>query len=154
MKATLPDGTVLEGNHEELTGALRSLQGGNVTSSPAANGGGGTNVANGFNGTSVWTMERVHALWACIYGDQKKLIQYLLSKGTASVPEILGHLGLKKGAELAGVRSSLTRNARRETGYKKAKVIQWTLGANDHKWYYEINPEVKALLQLVVKEEK
>ena len=150
MKATLPDGTILEGNHEELTAALRSLQGGSTMHAPAVTGASGNHVVNGPSGTSVWTIERARALWGYIYGDQKKLIQYLLSKGTASVPEILGHLGMKKGAELAGVRSSLTRNARRETGYKDAKVIQWTQGANKNDWNYRLDPEVEALLRQVV----
>ena len=150
MKATLPDGTVLEGTHEEVTAAVRSLQGNNTTNVPGNNSGGGNHVANGSASSAVWTEKRVEALWNCLYGDQKKLIQYLLSKRTASVPDILKHLEMKRGIELAGIRSSLTRNARRVTGHKEAKVIEWTPGATDHKWYYKIDREVEGLLQQVV----
>jgi hypothetical protein len=148
MKATLPNGTVLDGSPEEVREALQFLLG-NITTHVSANAGvAGNHVANGSSAT-VWTLQRAEALWNCLYGDQKKLIQYLLLKGTASVPEIIKHLGMKKGAALAGVRSSLTRNARRVTEYKKANVINWTPGASDHKWYYKIVPEVEVLLRQI-----
>ena len=153
MKATLLDGTVLAGNVEELSAAVRAIQG-----RPAASAGAGERDVNGTNsgklegtqGTTVWTLKRARKLWSWLYGDQRKLVQFLLDKGgSATTQDIMKYLGMKKGNELAGVRSCITRNARRETAYREADVIGWALG-DDGKWRYKLVPEVHELLKQIV----
>jgi hypothetical protein len=151
MKATLPDGIVLDGTLEEVTHAVRAIQA-KATATPLAAAIANIHKAIGNSdeqhSAAIWTMKRADALWNCLYGHQKKLVKFLLDKGgTASVPDITKHLGLK-GTHLAGVRSCITRNARRETSYKEAVVIKWTSG-EDGKWYYQLVPEVHDFLKQI-----
>jgi hypothetical protein len=146
MKATLPDGTVLDGTIEEVTEAIRSLGGAHVT-----NGHSETGYSATRSETTVWTPKRAAALWNWLYGDQQKLVKFLLDRGgSASQVEIMKHLGLKKGNELAGVRSCITRNARRETGYSHADVVKWAVDGQGN-WGYKLVPEVHDLLRQVAK---
>ena len=142
MKATLPDGTILDGTFDEVTSAVREIQGKSTTHATSSDNKHSSNGTNGQQGTTVWTMKRAEALWKSLYGDQEKLVKFLLDKGgSASQSDIMKHLGLKTGNQLAGVRSSITRNARRETQYQAATVIEWATGA-DGKWHYKLVPEV------------
>ena len=85
-----------------------------------------------------------------LYGDQERLVDYLIEKGGfAPTEDILKHLGFKEGNQLAGIRSSLTRNARRETGYKSADVVEWAMGGSKSRWGYKLIPEVHELFKQV-----
>ncbi len=157
MKAKLPDGTLLEGTSDEVSSAYLAIQGKpNVApvAADVANGHKGNGQVDGQHGAAVWTTKRAEALWNWLYGDQRKLMKFLLDKGgMASQAEIMNHLALKKGNELAGLRSCITRNARRETGYREAVVIDWILG-DDSKWYYKLEPEVHDLLKQIADRRK
>lgn len=147
MKATLRDGTVLEGTAEELTRAIRHL-GGQITSvhgvRPAPAG------QSQLQASTVWTEENVFALWNCLYGKQKEFVRYLVERnGAATIQEVKKHLGLNQGLRVAGLRSCITRNARRETGYKKAEVVVWEEDGKGN-WHYRIVPEVFVVLKRVI----
>ncbi len=146
MKATLSNGTVLDGSVEEISAALKALQ----STSPN-----GTQAHSGIAHTasppssSVWTEARVRALWSWLYGNQKKLVQFLLDNGgKGTIEEIMKALSLKKGNEVAGLLSCITRNARRETEYRHAEVITWRTNPSGH-WHYVIAPEVLAILKKI-----
>ena len=156
MKATLPNGIVLEGPAEEVTKALQAIQGelASAQTTPLIENNNHAANGNDQHGEVIWTQKRAQAFWSCLYGDQQKLIRFLLDKdGSALQEDVMKHLGLKKGNSLAGVRSCITRNARRETDNKKAKVIKWMLGEN-RKWYYQLVPEVHDLLKQIADEQK
>jgi hypothetical protein len=153
MKLTLPDGTVLDGTEEEVTRAYRAIKSGPDSlpfTSNGANGHKGNGSAVDGHGISVWTMKRARSLWDGLYGNQEKLVRYLLENGgTANQTDIMKHLGQKKGNQLGAVRSCLTRNARRETGYDEADVIKWFQG-KDGKWCYKLVPEVHELFKQII----
>jgi hypothetical protein len=153
MKATLPNGIVLEGPSEEVTKAIRAIQGEFPTAPTTPVAGNNNHASNGNEERSdiIWTQKRAEAFLTCLYGHQRKLIEFLLDRnGSALQEDVMRHLGLKTGNSLAGVRSCITRNARRETDYKKAKVIKWNLGDNG-KWYYQLVPEVHEVLKQAAK---
>jgi hypothetical protein len=96
----------------------------------------------------VWTEPRARTLWNWFYGDQKKLVDLLMEKDMTSdqiqkALKIDGHV-------LSGLLSCITRNAKRETRYKEARVIGWRPQQRGG-WVYYILPEVKELFQRVSK---
>jgi hypothetical protein len=141
---------------QEVSNAVRAIQGkapGKVAENAAVQ----AAKSNGKldeSHTSVWTFSRAEKLWKGLYGQQQKFVKFLVEKGgRATLAEAMKHLGLKKGVELAGVRSCLTRNARRETGYKQAIVMDWKMG-EDGKWYYQLVPEVHELFKQIAENEQ
>lgn len=144
MKATLNDGTVLDGSFEEITNALRALR------DKAPNGHSSVpKVVDDGHSALVWTPRRAEAFWGSLSGGQKELVQFVVDKGgTARMKEIMQHLNLRQGVQLAGLLSGITRNARRETGYRDAEVIGWHV-ADDGKWRYAIRNEVYELLKQI-----
>jgi hypothetical protein len=97
----------------------------------------------------VWTEAAARAFWISLDrshngGRQKKLLEYMMGKdGRATPDEVLKHLKIDN-EKLRGVLANITRNARRETGYKKAKVVDW---ANDKGGYYFILDSVLGFLK-------
>lgn len=143
MRATLSNDTVLEGEPGEIAAALREIGG---DSTNAAVGGERHPEVASANAQVVWTETSVRNFWHWLYGDQKKLMEYLLKKNTSvSIEEIKGKLGLKTGNQVAGVLSSITRNARRETGYKKAMAYGYEL--KEGVWHYFVRPELVEILK-------
>lgn len=135
MKATLSDGTVLEGQPGEIVEAIREL-GQRNAQVPLIR----TNSSNHGNssGSSVWTEERTRNLWNFLYGKQKEFVRFLIQRGgRASIQEVMKELALHKSTEVAGLRSCITRNARRETGHKKAELIVWERTSKGE-WHYRI----------------
>jgi hypothetical protein len=147
MKATLSDGTVLEGQPSEIAEAIRELcqRRGSVPIGRGASNGSVQSLAS-----TVWTEGAVRSLWNFLYGKQKELVRYLVQRGgKATIQEVMKELSLRKGTEVAGLRSCITRNARRETGYKKADLISWERTPKGE-WQYKINADaLPALKQLV-----
>lgn len=89
---------------------------------------------------SEWTEQAAKELLDTLFGDQKRLVMYLIGKdGTATSTEIEADLGLAK-QKLAGVLSSITRNAKKATGDAGARLVAWR-GTADGKYQYYIVPE-------------
>ena len=120
MKATLPDGTILDGTPEEILFVSRH---GGVDN-------GHKNGAKAVDATGIWTEKRARSFWDTLDprhggGNQKKLLQLLIDKGgRANETEVRKHLGITKGQELAGVTANLSRNARREAKDEKVKAVK------------------------------
>lgn len=144
------DGTVIECATHELAGVLEALRqvrvGGN---GQAGSNAGAASVAvsplTTSENTVVWTEQRARTLWNWFYGDQKKLVDLLMEKDMTSdqiqkALKINGHV-------LSGLLSCITRNAKRETRYKEARVIDWKPTAGGGLYY--ILPEVKDWFQRV-----
>lgn len=145
MKATLSNGTVLEGEPHEVAKAIREL-GGAASSGPAS--AGAVREQHAADTQVAWTETTVRNFWHWLYGDQKKLMEFLLKKKTSvSIDDIKDHLALKTGNQLAGILSCITRNARRETGYYKAMAYGYEL--KDGVWYYFVRPEVVDILKKI-----
>jgi len=146
MKATLSDGTVLEGQPSEIVEAIRELAAKNI-------GGNGSRLLHPQAQpavSAVWTEARVQTLWNFLYGRQKELVRFLVKQGgKATIQEVMTELNLKKATEVAGLRSCITRNARRETGNKRAALIAWERDPKGN-WHYRIAPEILGYLKKLV----
>jgi hypothetical protein len=148
MKATLSNGIVLEGEPFEIARALREIGGQSVGSN-------GRTVASTTPAVTgaqiVWSDQAVRKFAQCLFGKQKKLIEFLLKKkSSVSINEIMNHLGLKTGNQLAGILSCITRNARRETGYSEAMAYGYEL--KDGVWHYFVRPELAENLHRILTE--
>ena len=123
MKATFPDGTLFEGTPEEFN-IIRGHSGAAQTSHTVAK-----PISSG--DPQFWNAANAEAFWNSLDpqhngGKQKKVLRFLIKKGgRATFQEVQSHLGVESGQELAGVLANITRNARRETDYKKAIAIDW-----------------------------
>jgi hypothetical protein len=121
MKATFPDGTVFEGTPEEFN-AVRGHSG-----APQS----GHGAAKPIGRPQFWNSANAAAFWNSLDprrngGKQKKVLRFLIKKGgRATYEEVKSHLAAKNGQELAGVLANISRNARRETDYKKALAVDW-----------------------------
>ena len=102
------------------------------------------------NNSRRWTDSTARRLLSLLYGDQAKLVELLLQKGGAvKYADIEKQLGL--GAQkLAGVLSSLTRNAQKATGDRLARLVDWRLSADGKQEYY-IDPNALPLLAVAKK---
>jgi hypothetical protein len=89
---------------------------------------------------SEWTAQTAKQFLNKLFGDQQKLVGYLIAKGgTATSSEIEEQLGLAK-QKLAGVLSSITRNAQKATSDRAARLVAWR-GTADGAYQYYIEPE-------------
>jgi hypothetical protein len=87
-----------------------------------------------------WSAKTAQRLRDKLFGDQQKLISYLVSVGgTATSSQIEEQLGLAK-HKLAGVLSAITRNAQNATGDRAARLVAWR-GSADNQYVYYIVPE-------------
>lgn len=140
MKASLRNGTILEGTPEEIADAMRRLDG-HIGRNEASSSASQSQLAGFF-----WREDQAQALWNCLDGDQKKVVRFLLERQRASLTQLKSHLGKEKGYGVAGVLANISRNARRETDYKKAKVVLKSRGEDGKKYYY-IAPEIVGMLK-------
>ena len=148
MKATLNDGTVLEGQPGEIVEAIRELS--QRRNPVVINGRRGSAGNTQSAASAVWTDQNVKSLWGFLYGKQKELVRFLVQRGgKASIQEVIKELKLAKSTEVAGLRSCITRNARRETGYKKAELIAWERTPKGE-WQYRINADALSVLKELV----
>jgi hypothetical protein len=146
MKATLLNGAVLEGTPKEIANAMHRLNGHATSQSDASH---PIQAAAQNLGGFFWKEEQVRALWNCLDGDQNKLLRFLLDRKRASIGQLKTHLGKDKGNGVAGILANISRNARRETDFKKATVIRKVRG-EDGKKYYHIAPDVLPMLEQLV----
>ena len=95
-----------------------------------------------------WTENAVRRLATLLWGDQKKLARLLMERGGVSYREVLKHLGFSKGQQLSGIRSGITRNAKKVTGFADAEFVQWRRRTdNDWEGEYYIHPDALRLLK-------
>jgi hypothetical protein len=121
MHIKFPDGAVAECTPEEFA-AIRHLLGGATQKS----GGAAQRLTEG--NPQIWDETSARAFWDSLdpNGRQKKILVFLIRRnGRAGLDELMNLLGVKKGQALAGVLANISRNARRETGNRKALVVDW-----------------------------
>jgi hypothetical protein len=88
-----------------------------------------------------WTEQNVKALLAHLYGDQAKLLKFLVERGgNATYPEIKKEMGYG-GQSLSGILSPITRNAQKATGDPFARLIDWRPDQSGTKRIYFVHPE-------------
>jgi len=96
---------------------------------------------------AVWTKERVIEMWNCLYGDQQKLVEFIVRKaGKVTMADAQKYLGFSKGPAIAGVMSSITRNARRITKYKEARFVEDWIDQKKGVWGYYLPRYILAVL--------
>ena len=98
-----------------------------------------------------WTEQSVRKLWGLLYGEQKKLVKFLIDRGgKATYQEIQKHMGY--GAQhLSGILSPITRNAQTATNDRLARLVDWhSTGKGTRE--YVLDPVALSLLQQVVKQ--
>ena len=157
MKLHIPlsDGTTvtLEGEYEELVQAAekfvenRGVQVAVRPSSPQQSA-----VANASKPQSRrWTEQTAKRLWSMLYGDQAKLVKFLVERGgTTSYAELGKHMGFNA-QRLSGVLSPITRNAQTATGDRLARLVDWRANIKGVREYY-IDAEALPLFQQLVKQ--
>jgi len=111
----------------------------------------GATTASGGN-LQIWNEATANAFWRSLDpnrngGMQKKLLRFMIKKedGRATPDELLKYLKINNKV-LRGPLANITRNARRETGYDKALVVEW---ATDRGGYYYIPEPLLALLKQI-----
>src|SRR5713226_4364057 len=58
-----------------------------------------------------WTEQTAKRLWGLVYGDQAKLVKFLVERGgSATYEDLTKHMGFE-GQHLSGILSPLTRNS-------------------------------------------
>jgi len=157
MKLYVPltDGTTLtfEGDHDELVSvaerfvekhgdmvAVRSNI--NVEATPSRN----VNQ----RGTRRWNEQTTQRLWKLLYGEQAKVVRFLVERGgKAEYKELGKHMGYDA-QHLSGVLSAITRNAQTATGDRLSRLVDWRI-TDDHRREYSIDAEAMPFFsQLVV----
>ncbi|HZE73020.1 MAG TPA: hypothetical protein VE135_26210 [Pyrinomonadaceae bacterium] len=118
VKLTVPlgDGRVMtyEGTEQEVMNIGKAYENG---SAPVDT---GTKVE-----IVVWTKQSARTFVDLLYGDQHKLLQFLVQRGGAApYADVEAYMGYR-GQRLAGVLSSLTRNAKKATAMEQARVLEW-----------------------------
>ena len=95
----------------------------------------------------VWTEQSVKNLLGLIYGDQEKLLKYLVGNGgTATYEEVGKHMGYN-GQRLSGILSPLARNAKSAMNNDSAKIIDWRPSQHPGERIYFVNAEALPLLK-------
>ena len=104
------------------------------------------------NGSGRWTEQTARRLMNSLYGDQGKLVRYLVRNGgVAKYKDIGQQLGLVK-QKLAGVLSSITRNAQKATGHRSVRLLEWRRPADGKDEYYIAADALPFLTTLVQQE--
>jgi hypothetical protein len=100
-----------------------------------------------------WSEHSVKKLLALLYGEQSKLLKFLVDRGgSANYAEIGKFMGYDA-QHLSGILSPITRNAQAATGDKLARVIDWRpteSGVRGKRVYYVV-PEALPLLKDAMK---
>jgi hypothetical protein len=102
------------------------------------------------SGSRRWTEQSTKKLWGLLYGEQAKVVRFLVERGGQSTyEELTKHMGY--GAQhLSGILSPLTRNSQTATGDRLARLVDWRIDQNAKRQYY-IDPEALVFLQHLVK---
>src|SRR5262245_18722201 len=78
-------------------------------------------------GAGLWTEDKVAEQWNVASGHKEKLYELIEAEdGKVGVAKAQKHLGLKPGPQIAGVLSGITRDARRITGNKDARFVEFS----------------------------
>jgi hypothetical protein len=94
-----------------------------------------------------WTEHSVRKLLGLLYGEQEKLLKFLVEHGgTATYAEVGQHMGYD-GQHLSGILSPLTRNAKTATQDDSAQIIDWRPSEHPGQRIYFVNPEALPLLK-------
>src|ERR1700730_4931556 len=94
-----------------------------------------------------WTEEKVRNLLGRLYGEQEKLLKFLVEHGgTATYAEVGQHMGYD-GQRLSGVLSPLARNTKSATMDDSAWIIDWRPSEHPGQRIYFVDPEVLPLLK-------
>src|SRR2546425_10261152 len=147
---------VFEGTPGEVSDLLERFPQLNPSALPPSGAGGGPAAESISPKVAVWTKERITAMWNCLYGDQQKLVEYIVRRGgRVTLAGAQKHLGFSKGPEIAGVMSSITRNARRITKYREARVVEDWINQKAHSWGYCLPKHIlPVLLEVLVNRSK
>lgn len=97
-----------------------------------------------------WTEQSARRLWGLLYGEQAKLVKFLVSRegGKASYAELCKHMGYE-GQHLSGILSAITRNAKTATKNSGARLVDWRLIKNGVSEYF-IDPEALSFFETIL----
>jgi hypothetical protein len=77
-----------------------------------------------------WTNSNLSELWRLLWGDQAKLVKFLVERsGEAPYTEIGIHMGYDR-QKLGAILSAIIRNARKVTKDPEAQFLRWRLSDN------------------------
>jgi hypothetical protein len=153
MKLMVPltDGRSLtfEGEADELISVAERIvknNGSQIAAVPVSKGSAAIQSAAG---SRRWTEQSTKKLWGLLYGEQAKLVKFLVDKGgQATYEELTKHMGY--GAQhLSGILSPLTRNSQTATGDRLARLVDWKIDKNAKRQYYIEQQALPFLQQLV-----
>ena len=85
-----------------------------------------------------------------MHGEQLKLLRFVLREETPTYEEVQKHMGYGQ-QELSGVLSGVTRNAKKVTGDKNAKVIDCEIQEDSKRHYYVKSEPLSFLKSLLEK---
>jgi hypothetical protein len=113
---------IFDGTPDEIADLLQRIPQLNLTAtSPVRN----ASISSVDSPFALWSLQKVTELHKHIRGDQKKIVEFLMSRGgKATRKDLQDHLGFPRGPKLAGVLANITRNAQRITKYKDAKFVE------------------------------
>jgi hypothetical protein len=88
------------------------------------------------NGSRRWTEQSARRLLGLLYGEQEKVVRFLVEHGgAATYGELKQHLGYD-GQRLSGILSPITRNAQTATGDRLARLVDWRVRKDGEREYY------------------
>ncbi len=146
MKLSIPlaDGRILvyEGTHEELVQIGEDFVarfGAEITTTQQAQSLGGVTVH------AKWSGHKIKKLLSLLYGDQAKLVKFLVEQGgTSPYTQVAKHMGYDA-QRLSGILSPITRNAQAATGDREARLIDWRIDDSGTRQYF-IHPDALPFL--------
>ena len=96
-----------------------------------------------------WSEQSVKRLWGMLYGEQAKVVKFLVGRGgKTSYAELSKHIGYDA-QHLSGILSPITRNAQTATGDRLARLIDWRVSDKGVREYY-VDSEALPLLQTIM----
>ena len=96
---------------------------------------------------SYWTEKALKEVMDELWGNEKKLLGFVFNEGAVGFSDVMKHMGFKKGQQLSGVLSGITRQSKKATGFKKAKLIKWRrVNENDWDGEYYVEADAAQLL--------
>ena len=147
----LTDGRTLtfEGEADELIATAEKLANTNGTQIANKPVGRTDTTAQASTGGRRWTEQSTKRLWGILYGEQAKVVKFLVDKGgQATYEELTKYLGY--GAQhLSGILSPLTRNSQTATGDRLARLVDWKIDKSAKRQYYVDGDALPHLQQLL-----
>jgi hypothetical protein len=94
----------------------------------------------------IWTESNLRELRALLWGDQAKLMEFLLDRsGEAPYSEIGVHMGFTR-QKLGAILSAIMRNGRKAANDPEAQLLRWKLSDSRGQIIY-IDPAAQPILQ-------